>query len=204
VAGTIDDRKQGFMAKITIIVGHSQRQTLCEGLGEAYRRGAQGAGHDVKMFVLSDMKFDPILHEGYRREQPLEPDLQAAYDALAASDHWVFLFPLWLGDMPAILKGFLERVLQPDLIHRKGTAKAMNWRIFENKSARLIMTMGMPVSIYRLWYRPHALKLFRHNILHFIGVKPVRETLFGMVADVSIDKRGGWLKEVEALGKEGA
>jgi putative NADPH-quinone reductase len=66
------------------------------------------------------------------------------------------------------------------------------------------MTMGMPVSIYRFWYRPHALKLFRYNILNFIGVTPVRETLFGMVADVSIDKRAGWLKEVEALGKEGA
>lgn len=189
------------MAKITIIVGHSQRQTLCEALGEAYRRGAQGAGHEVTMFVLSEMRFDPILHEGYRSEQPLEPDLQRAYDALVASDHWVIVFPLWLGDMPAILKGFLERVLQPDMIRRRGTEHAMNWRIFENKSARLIMTMKMPVSIYRFWYRPHALRLFRKNILNFIGVAPVRETLFGMVTDVSHEKRAEWLKEVETLGK---
>ncbi len=191
------------MARIAIIVGHSQRQTLCEALAEAYRRGAEAAGHDAKLFVLSQMSFDPILHEGYRREQPLEPDLQRAYDALCASEHWVFVFPLWLGDMPAILKGFLERVLQPDLIRRHGTEHAMNWRLFENKSARLVMTMGMPVSIYRFWYRPHALKLFRNNILHFIGVRPVRETLFGMVADVSLDRRGRWLKEVETLGKAG-
>lgn len=148
--------------------------------------------------------FDPILRGGYRWEQPLEPDLQAAYDTLTASEHWVFVFPLWLGDMPAILKGFLERILQPDLIRRHGTDSAMNWRIFDNKSARLIMTMGMPVTVYRFWYWPHALKLFRNNILHFIGVKPVRETLFGMVAEVSHEKREQWLKEVEALGKAAA
>ena len=189
------------MATITIIVGHSQQQTFCEALGEAYERGARAAGHDVRLFVLSRMNFDPILRQGYRNEQPLEPDLREAYDRLAASNHWVFVFPLWCGDMPAILKGFIERILQPDLIKRHGTDKAMNWRIFEHKSARLIMTMGMPVWLYRLYYGAHAIRLLKRNILHFIGVKPVRDTLFGMVADVPTDTRLGWLKDVEALGK---
>ena len=91
----------------------------------------------------------------------------------------MLIFPLWCGDMPAILKGFFERILQPDLIKRQGTENAMNWRIFEKKSARIVMTMGMPVSIYRFWYGPHALKLLKRNILNFIGIKPVRETLIG-------------------------
>ena len=188
------------MAKITIVVGHPQSQTLCEGLAEAYARGAKAAGHDVATFALSRMSFDPILHEGYRREQPLEPDLQAAYDRLAASDHWVFVFPLWCGDMPALMKGFFERILQPDLIRRKASESAMNWRIFENKSARVIMTMGMPTLFYRYWYGANTLRLIRRNILNFIGVKPVRETLFGMAAEVPDAKRFAWLKEVEALG----
>jgi putative NADPH-quinone reductase len=190
------------MAKIAIIVGHSQRETLCESLGEAYRTGAIGAGHEVRLFVLSHMNFDPILREGYRKEQPLEPDLRAAYDAMAWADHWVFVFPLWCGDMPAIMKGFIERVLQPDLIKRKDTENAMNWRIFENKSARIVMTMGMPVMVYRFWYGGHALKLLKRNILHFIGVKPVRETLFGMVAGVPNETRLGWIKEAENLGRQ--
>lgn len=194
--------QKGIMAKIAIVVGHSMSGTLCESLGEAYKTGAAGAGHETRMFVLSQMTFDPILREGYRREQPLEPDLRAAYDALAWADHWVFVFPLWCGDMPAIMKGFLERVLQPDLIKRKDTENAMNWRIFENKSARIIMTMGMPVMVYRLWYGGHALKLLKSNILHFIGIKPVRETLFGMVAGVPNEKRLGWIKEAETLGRQ--
>lgn len=188
------------MAKIAIIVGHSMQQTLCDGFAEAYERGARAAGHEVKLFALSRLNFDPILRGGYRHEQPLEPDLQAAYEWMARSDHWVIVFPLWCGDMPAILKGFIERILQPDLIRRHGTESAMNWRIFENKSARLIMTMGMPTLFYRFWYGANTIRLLKRNILHFIGVKPVRETLFGMVADVRPEKRHEWLKQVEALG----
>jgi NAD(P)H dehydrogenase (quinone) len=191
------------MATVTIIVGHPQRATFCEALAEAYRRGATRAGHKVHLFKLSEMNFDPILRLGYREEQPFEPDLKAAYDALAESDHWVLVFPLWCGDMPALMKGFIERLLQPDLIKRQGTENAMNWHIFTKKSARIIMTMAMPVSVYRFWYGPHALKLLKNNILNFIGIKPVRETLLGMVADSSHENRNRWLKEAEALGQRG-
>ena len=188
------------MAKIAIIVGHPQNQTLCDGLAEAYERGAKGAGHEVKLFALSRLKFDPILRGGYRELQPLEPDLQAAYDWMAVSDHWVLVFPLWCGDMPALLKGFIERILQPELMRRRGTDQEMNWRIFPEKSARVIMTMGMPTLFYRFWYGANTIRLLKRNILHFIGVRPVRHSLYGMVAEVSTDKRLAWLKEVEALG----
>jgi putative NADPH-quinone reductase len=189
------------MSKIMIVVGHPQNNTFCEALGNAYRKGAQSAGHDAQLFVLSQLKFDPILHEGYHREQPLEPELRGAYVALAECDHLVLIFPLWCGDMPALLKGFIERILQPDLLARQSTESAMNWHIFTNKTARIVMTLGMPVSIYRFWYGGHALKLLTRNILHFIGIKPVRHTLFGMVATATPAKRDGWVRQVEDLGR---
>jgi putative NADPH-quinone reductase len=158
----------------------------------------------VNLFSLANMAFDPILHHGYRREQPLEPDLRAAYGALTACDHLVLVFPLWCGDMPALLKGFLERILQPDLIARANTENAMNWSIFQNKTARIVMTMGMPVSIYRYWYGGHALKLLARNILNFIGIKPVRSTLFGMVGTAKAEQRDRWLNEVRTLGRQAA
>jgi multimeric flavodoxin WrbA len=104
------------MSKIAIVVGHARNGTLCEALGEAYARGAKAGGHLVTLVVTSRMSFDPILHEGFARVQPLEPDLTVAHDAMLAADHLVFIFPLWLGTFPAIFKGFLERVLQPDLV----------------------------------------------------------------------------------------
>jgi putative NADPH-quinone reductase len=183
-----------------IVVGHSQHTSYCEALGRAYRDGAEDAGHVARLFVLSQVQFDPILREGYRREQQLEPDLSDAYTALSACDHLVLIFPLWCGDMPAILKGFIERILQPDLIARENTESAMNWRIFSNKSARIVMTMGMPVSVYRWYYRGHALKLLKRNILHFIGITPVRHTLYGMIGTSKPHQRERWLDEMRALG----
>lgn len=192
------------MRKTMIVVGHPQHNTFCEALGKTYRDAAQAAGHEVSLFVLADMTFDPILHDGNRKTQQLEPDLQAAYTALARCDHLVLVFPLWCGDMPALLKGFIERILQPDLIAREGTENAMNWSIFENKSARIIMTMGMPVTIYRFWYGGHALKLLVRNILNFIGIRPVRHTLFGMVGTSKPAIRDRWIEKVRQLGRQAA
>jgi NAD(P)H dehydrogenase (quinone) len=192
------------MSKVLVVVGHPQCNSFCEALGRAYAHGAEEAGHKVQLCVLSQMAFDPILHEGYRQVQPLEPDLKKTYQALLGCDHLVMIFPLWCGDMPALLKGFIERILQPDLIKQRSTEHAMNWRLFRNKSARIVMTMGMPVSIYRWFYRGHALKLLRRNILKFIGINPVRHTLYGMIEATSLEKRQGWLGEMRSLGRRAA
>ncbi len=104
------------MTRIAIIVGHARSGTFGDALAEAYQRGAGAAGHDVEIFATARMVFDPILHVGFETIQPLEADLKAAHDGMLAADHLVIIFPLWLGTLPAILKGFLERVLQPDLV----------------------------------------------------------------------------------------
>jgi NAD(P)H dehydrogenase (quinone) len=190
------------MAKIAIVVGNPMTDSYSEALGEAYRRGAESGGHEVKVLVLAKMHFDPILRGGYHKLQPLEPELVAAHEAMIASDHLVFIFPLWCGDMPAIMKGFIERVLQPDLLTLQAQAGKGDWHILKGKSARVIMTMGMPGLIYRWYFGAHALKLFKRNILKFIGVHPVRSSIFGMIEAVGVEKRKEWLREVEALGHQ--
>ena len=186
------------MARIAIVVGNSVPDSFGEALGAAYARGAEAGGHTATLLALAKLHFDPILREGYRRAQPLEPDLERAREAIRAADHLVFIFPLWCGDMPALLKGFIERVLQPDLLAAQ--AGTSDHRVLKGKSARVIMTMGMPGWFYRLWFGAHALKLFRRNILRFTGVKPVRATIHGMVEAVSHKTRHAWLLETEALG----
>ena len=190
------------MTKIAIVVGNPMRDSYSEALGHAYLRGAESGGHEAKLFLLARMNFDAILREGYRREQPLEPDLVAARQALKASDHLVFVFPLWCGDMPAIMKGFIERVLQGDLLAIQGSHDKASWSIFKGKSAHIIMTMGMPGWFYWWYYGAHALKLLKRNILHFTGVSPVRSTVYGMVVGVGDETRKQWLREVEALGHQ--
>jgi NAD(P)H dehydrogenase (quinone) len=190
------------MARIAIIVGHARKGSYCEALGQAYWRGARAAGHDATLFVTAAMTFHPVLHEGFERVQPLEPELQSAHDAILAADHLVFIFPLWLGTLPAIMKGFLERVLQPDLVEPAKHGKFV--KILKGKSARIIVTMGMPRFIYRWWFGAHAVKMLKRNILGFVGVHPIRTTIYGNIEGAGDERRRQWLKDVEALARDAA
>lgn len=114
----------------------------------------------------------------------------------------MIIFPLWCGDMPAILKGFIERLVQPDLVRlQKEGQMGLNLGIFPRVSARLIVTMGMPALFYRFYFGAHAVKLLRRNILQFIGMRPVRSTIFGFIG--SEKRRLRFLRDVEAMGRSG-
>ncbi len=192
------------MSKVVVVVGHARRGTYGEALGEAYKRGAQAAGHDVALFVLSHMSFDPILHEGFSVEQPLEPDLAAARAAIGTADHLVLVFPLWFGDLPALLKGFIERLFQPGFAIERTKTLAGFRPLLTGKSARIIVTMGMPAFVYRWYFRAHAVRMLKRNILGFVGIHPVRTTLLGRVEAVSPDQRRRWLDDAEAFGRRAA
>jgi putative NADPH-quinone reductase len=190
------------MARIAIIVGRTRIGSYCEALGQAYWRGARAAGHDATLFVTSAMTFDPVLRKGFERVQALEPDLQSAHDAMLAADHLVIIFPLCLGTLPAILKGFLERVLQPDLVEPAKQGRFV--KILKDKSARIIVTIGMPGFIYRWWFGAHAVKMLKRNILDFLGVPPIRTSIYGSIGGARDKRRRRWLKEIEALGRDAA
>jgi putative NADPH-quinone reductase len=188
------------MSKVLVIVGHARTATYCDALGEAYAKGARAGGHDVTHVRTAELTFDPVLRGAYAELQPLEPDLAAAHDALLAADHIVIIFPLWLGTMPAILKGFLERVLQPEIFDAAREGRFQ--KPLKGKSARIITTMGMPGFVYRWWFGTHALKVLEHNILRFVGAAPVRNTIHGSIESVSDDKRKSWLADAEAMGRD--
>jgi putative NADPH-quinone reductase len=98
------------MKKILVIQGHPRSESLCGSIAREYAAAAQQGGAQVDLLDLSQLKFDPILREGYKAEQALEPDLVRAQQLIRAADHLVFVFPSWWASMPALLKGFLDRV----------------------------------------------------------------------------------------------
>jgi NAD(P)H dehydrogenase (quinone) len=188
------------MSRIAIVVGHARKDTYCEVLGEAYRSDAEAGGHKATLFVTSKMMFDPILCEGSAKIQPLEHDLKMAHDAIMEADHFVFILPLCLGTLPAIFRGFLERVLQPDLV--KPSKKGKFTKIPKGKPARVIMTISMRGFIHRWHFGAFALRMPKRNILEFVGVSPVCATIYGMIEAVAQEKRHSWLADAEAMGRK--
>lgn len=188
------------MARITIIDGHpsGDKDHYVHALASAYEKGAEEL-HEVKRINIADLDFALVREPRVWNEQEPEEDIIEAQKAIEWADHLVFIYPLWMGDIPALLKAFLEQVMRPGFANEiKADAK---WRpLLTGKSARIIVTMGMPAPIYRLFFRSHSVKSLKRNILHFVGIKPVRTTIIGRV-DSWPGYRKKWLKRVESLGR---
>ena len=134
--------------RILIILGHPRTDSLCGGLARAYAEGAEAGGHEVRVVSLGALSFDPILHNGYAAVQPLEPDLVAAQASISWAEHLVFVYPLWWGAMPALLKGFIDRVFLPGFAFKFRDGSVFWDRLLAGRSAHLLVTMDTPP-----WYR---------------------------------------------------
>ena len=192
--------------RIVVIQGHpdSSERHLCHALADAYADGAQRGGHEVRHVEVAELDFPLLRNAKAWQGTGVIPDVQEAQNAVAWADHLVILYPLWLGTMPAILKAFLEQLFRPGFaFSREESSGAIGRKLLTGKSARIIVTMGMPAFFYRWYFRAHSLKSLERNILKFVGIRPVRTTLFGLVEGVSAARREKWLNEVRALGNRG-
>jgi len=190
--------------KILIIQGHpdSGGDHFCHLLEEHYEKNAKQAGHKVKKIDVGHLNFSLLKskHE-YEKESP-EEDILKSQELVNWANHLVFIFPLWLGGMPALLKGFLEQLARPGFaveILDNGIWK----RKLKGKSARVIVTMGMPAMAYRWFFFAHSLKNLERNILNFVGIKPVRNTLIGLVENMNDSRREKILAKVASLAHKG-
>lgn len=111
----------------------------------------------------------------------------------------LLIYPLWLGDLPAVLKGFLEQVFRPGFTGENTTKGKLATRPLKGKSARIVVTMGMPAFFYRWFFRAHSLKNLTRNVLGFCGIGPIKTSLIGTV-EGSETKRREWLDKMRELG----
>lgn len=186
--------------RILVILGHPAQDSLCGALAQAYVKGAEAAGHVVRSLALGSLRFDPILHEGYNCIQPLEPDLLAAQEAITWAQHLVFVYPIWWGSIPALLKGFFDRVLLPGFAFRFRKDSLMADGLLVGRSAHLLVTLDTPPWYYRWVYRMPGHQQMRRTILGFCGIRPVTVTNFGPVKTASPKTRERWLARAFACG----
>jgi len=189
------------MKKILIINGHPDKESYNFALAEAYKKGAGSSGAEVKQINIRDLEFNPNLQFGYRKRTELEPDLIRSQELLKWADHTVWVFPVWWASVPAIMKGFLDRIMLPGYAFEKRENSLLWDRFFTGKSARIICTMDQPTWYYRFFNGAPSHKAMNKNTLRFIGVKSVNITSIGPVR-LSKDKfREKWLQKVEKLGE---
>lgn len=187
--------------RILIIQGHPDAgaRHFCHALASAYAEAAVAAGHSVQTLDVATLDFPLLRSKAEWDTGPVPPALKPAQEQIVWAEHLVFFFPLWLGGMPALLKGFLEQVARPGFALSAMDGKGLPKKLLAGRSARLVVTMGMPALVYRWVFRAHSLKALERNILGFVGIAPIHETLIGMVEGEARD-RERWLARLARLG----
>ena len=186
--------------KILVILGQPQRHSYGGALMQAYVDGARAAGADVKELYLGEIKFTACASTTLQNPVELEPDLRDAQAAIKWADHLVFVYPIWWGTIPALLKGFIERVFQPGFAVNFREKSPLWDKLLTGRSARLIVSLNTPPWIYRWYFGRPGHNTMKKTILGFCGVKPVRITEIGPIRGSNEAKRKKWLQQARALG----
>ena len=191
-----------MIRNILILNGHPDAGSkgLCFALAEAYAEGAREAGHDVRRLDVAALDFAFLRTQAEFETGTPSPVIAAAQESMRWANHVVMIFPLWLGDMPAVLKAFLEQTLRPGFAFSY-REHGFPIKHIKGRSVRIITTMGMPALVYRWYFRAHGLKNLERNVLRFVGFSPVGTTLLGSVGTRGKASIMRSLEQVKAIGR---
>jgi putative NADPH-quinone reductase len=189
--------------RIAIIQGHPDAagNHLLHAMADAYADGAASSGHEVRRIDVAKLDFPLLRTQAEFESGELPPALVQARDDMHWAEHWVFLFPLWHGTMPALLKAFLEHVFRPGFA-MEYRERQFPKRLLAGRSARIVVTMGMPVMLYRWYFGAFGVRAFERSMLGFAGIRPIRESFYGLTfADEK--KRLRWIEDMRGHGTRG-
>lgn len=175
-------------------------ERLSNGLAQAYADGAKAAGHDVQRIDVGALSFSLLRNAADFALAPKDGDIVAAQASFRWAEHLVFIYPIWFGTIPALFKAFMELVGCGEFLAttRAGGYSQGN---LKGRSARVIVTMGMPALLYRLVFGAYGAKSFEKSIVRLSGFSPVRTTYLGDTR-ISYERCRAWIAQVRSLGKK--
>ena len=178
---------------------HPRRDSRCGALFDALRRRPLAGGVECRELLLSEMRFDPDVHALSPEQQPLEPDLVRAQRDIAWAEHLVLVYPTWWGTFPALLKGFLDRVMTPGFAFRQIAHDKWD-KLLAGRTADLITTMDTPPLIYRFVYRAPGARRWRapHSAIAACAPRASRPSDLSS-RPVPRNEACGWTVRVQAV-----
>jgi len=187
---------------ICLIQGHPHgaEKHFCHALADSYEHGARLGGMQVSHIDLGSMDLSLLRDPADFLAAP-PPPVADAQDKIRNADHLVVVFPLWLGTMPAVVKAFFEHVCRNNFAVEQDAEGGLPKQKLKGKSARVIVTMGMPAFAYRTGFGAHGVRSLEKSILGMAGVGPVRETLIGGVGALNKSSAAALLLKIQELGR---
>jgi NAD(P)H dehydrogenase (quinone) len=188
------------MKKILIINGHPNPKSFNFAIAQSYFKGAVESGAEVNTITVGELQFNPNLKSGYQERTELEPDLIASWKKIQDADHLVWIHPVWWGGLPAITKGFIDRLFLPGMAFQYRENSVWWDKLLKGKTAHIITTLDQPGWYYRLFYARPSVNQLKKCTLQFCGVSPVKVTYIGIVKTADASQREKWLNKIHTFG----
>ena len=192
------------MTRILIVNGHPDAHpgSFVAALAAAYAKGALAAGHEIRRIDIGALNLPPVHSAAEFAATPAADSAAAAAQRdIAWCEHLVIVHPLWLGSQPAALKAFFEQTFRYGFALPKTNGQGYPKGLLTGRSARFVVTMGMPAFIYRWWFGAFAVRALESAMLKLSGISPVRRTLIGGMGALVPATAQRHLAALEALGR---
>lgn len=180
-----------------IINGHPGSNSFSGKLVQVYANSAIQAGKKVEVLHLNKLRFNENLTAGY--ESVLEPDLVEAQKLIQWAEHLVFVYPTWWWTMPAILKGFIDRVFLPGFAFQYEKGNSLPEKLLKGKTAMLVVTMDSPKWYYKWWMGNAGHVMMKRGVLAFCGIKTTATITIDRYRELTPARRERWIKKIERL-----
>lgn len=188
--------------KVVIVFNHPYEGSFGNAILNAVTKGLKNANHEVDLMHLDNDGFNPVMSKAdlkaFVEHKPVDPQVIDYNERLEKADHLVFIFPIWWDLMPAMTKGFVDRVLTPGVVydhHPRGFGLVP---LLKNlKGVTVITTMNKPKIMYSLLIGNLIKKAMLKSVFKTMGYKNLKWISYNMVKSVSQEKRVKWLTDIE-------
>jgi len=189
--------------KVSVILAHPGPESFNHAIAATVVQALAENGHTVAFHDLYAEHFDPVLpYAEIPRDAPLDPVIARHCSEIATADGIVIIHPDWWGQPPAILKGWIDRVIRPGIAYRfreGDNGEGIPEGLLAAKAALVFNTANTPAERERAVFGDPLERLWKDCIFSFCGVPVVHRRMFAVVVTSSAEERAGWLAEAAAL-----
>jgi putative NADPH-quinone reductase len=186
---------------VFVLIGHQKLGSFCHAIAAAAMEELKAAGHKVVYHDLYAERFDAILpHAEIPKGAPLDPVIAQHCREVTAADGYVIVHPNWWAMPPAILKGWLDRVLRQGVGYQFGPGGVEP--LLTGKRAVVLTTSNTPRDDELRLYGDPLENLWKACIFGMCGVEDFFRRNFEPVIMSTPEQREQWLAEVRAMIRE--
>ena len=192
--------------RISVIVAHPNPKSFNHAIAEAAVAELKAAGHQVAYHDLHAEKFDPLLPASeFPQKAALPPAIEAQVREMAEADGVIVVHPNWWSQPPAILKGWLDRVLRPGAAYKFGAGpngEGIIIGLLKVQAALVFTTSNTPPAKDVELYGDPLDNLWKRCVWGFCGVKTVHRESIAPVITSTPEQRAAWLAKAGELTRQ--